>query len=269
MWGPGPQSPRQKGPRQRRLASVGTVALIVGLVLLLLFVASRYNPTPHSPSGTSVKATTGFTSSTARVSVVNRGFTQSGGQAGNSISYGVVLQNDDSTLTAVAVKIRETFVDSRGRSVATDSQTLTGLPPGSRFYVGGDVVSNVSVQVSKFTVAVKVGGSVVTSRLLIPPVTSVSLVKSQFNEDVEGAFRNPYKVQLPSDATIFLVYTNSDGQIVGGDSESTGATVQPGAIVSFSDTLLSVTPSIGATVEASIDPDGYPTPGSGEIHWTS
>ena len=110
----------------------------------------------------------GSASATAQVSVVKTGFTQSGGQAGNSISYGFILQNQNSILTAVAVKVSETFLDSGGRSVATDSQTLTGLPPGSRFYVGGNTVSNVSLQVSKFEVTVTVGGSIVTDQLLIP-----------------------------------------------------------------------------------------------------
>jgi len=250
-------------PQRHRVRSFLIFAVL--LVLTLAIAGNIPSLRPHASSQSTVAGQT----SAAHVVAAAKGFIQSGGQAGNSISYGVILQNHSSTLTAVAVKVSEAFLDSRGRSVATDSQTLTGIPPGGRFYVGGDTVSNVSLQVSKFEVAVTVGGSITTSQLLIPPVTSVAFVKDGFFTNAVGSFRNPYRVPLPSDATIFLVYTNSAGRIVGGDSESTGATVQPGATVAFSDNNLSITPNAGTTVEASIDPDGYPTPGSGNIRWTS
>lgn len=265
--------------RGDRLALAGTIVGVLGLALLALVVVQDRNhrATTSAPPASVVKSSTAKpvasagtapTPTSAQVSALASGFTQTGGKAGNSISYGVVLQNRSTTLTAVAVKVSETFLDSHGRSVATDSQTLTGIPAGSRFYVGGGTVSNVSLQVSKFEVAVKVSGSIATSQLLIPPATDVAFVKDDFLTKVVGSLRNPYKVQLPSDATIFLVYTNSAGRIVGGDSEPTGATIQPGATVSFSDNLISIRPSVGTTVEASVDPDGYPTPGSGHIQWT-
>ena len=100
-------------------------------------------------------------------------------------------------------------------------------------------------------------------------MTHVSFVQNGFFQSVVGSFRNPYQAQLPADATILLVYTDPAGRIIGGDSESTGATVQPGATISFSDRLLSIAPGTEATVQASIDPDGYPIPGSGNIHWTN
>jgi hypothetical protein len=134
--------------------------------------------------------------------------------------------------------------------------------------VGGDTVSNVSLQVSRFEVAVKVGGSIADT-VLIPPTSAVVFAKDGIFTKVVGNLRNPYKVALPSDATVFLIYTDAEGQIVGGDSEPTGAAVQPGQSVAFSDNLISITPKAGTTVSASIDPDGYPTPGTGDIRWPS
>jgi len=251
-------------------ALAGTLIGVLGLALLVLgIVQDRHHPT--TPPTTPVAATGTSTTpadTAANVAVVFSGFSQTGGSAGNSISYGIVLENRSHTYTAVAVKVTETFLDSHGRSLATDTQTLSGIPAGARFDVGGNTVSNVSLQVSKFNVAVKVGGSI-TGSVLIPPTSDVVFAKDGIFTKVVGNLHNPYRVALPSDATVFLVYTSASGQIVGGDSEPTGAAVQPGRSVAFSDNLISITPKIGTTVAASIDPDGYPIPGSGDIRWPS
>lgn len=209
--------------------------------------------------------TSGPASTSAHVNVVASGFTQNADNAGGLISYGLILRNESSSLTAVDIKVTTTFLDALDRSVGTDDQTITGIPPAGKFDVGGSIAPNVSLTVARLHVAVKVGGST-TERLVLPSVTNVT---TRFLSSVEGSLRNPYTRLLPSDATIYIVYLNAQGQIVGGDNESTGAAVRPGATVAFRDTLPSVTISKTTTAQASVDPDGFPVPGSGTIRWTS
>ena len=235
-------------------------------VLVVLYLIS----TPTTPSHLAPTASTSSSSvAIARpvtVSVVKSGFTQS---AGNLISYGLILRNNNSSLTALDVKVTTTFLDSLGRSVGTDDQTITGIPPTGNFNIGGSIAPNVSLTVAKLRVAVKVGGST-AEQLILPLATNVTATTRDFSDSVIGNLRNPYSRLLPSDATIYIVYLNTQGQIVGGDNESTGAAVNPGATVAFSDTLLSMmTISKTTIVRASVDPYGFPVPGSGKIQWTS
>lgn len=202
------------------------------------------------------------------VSVMKSGFTQNTNDVGDLISYGLILRNSNSSLSALDVKVTTTFLDSLGRSVGTDNQTITGIPPAGTFNVGGSIAPNISLTVARLRVSVKVGGST-AGPLALPIVTNViAKTGDSIFSSVAGSLRNPYTRLLPSDATIYIVYLNAQGQIVGGDNEPTGAAVSPGATVAFSDTLLSTSINPTTIVRASVDPDGFPVPGSGTIQWT-
>ena len=58
---------------------------------------------------------------------------------------------------------------------------------------------------------------------------------------------------MPQDAEIYAVYFDANGNIIGGDSESAGASVQPGATVGFTFPYLAGTV---ASAQVSIDPCG-------------
>lgn len=259
------------------IAIAGVVIGFLGLLLVIPGIigaahhssgrsASPSLPASHTP--TTGPPPTPATAS-AHVSVVASGFTQNAANSGGLISYGLILRNENSSLTALDIKVTTTFLDSLGRSVGTDEQTITGIPPAGSFDVGGSIAPNVSLTVAHLQVEVKVGGST-TQRLVLPAVTDVTATTGNFGiGSIVGSLRNPYTRLLPSDATIYIVYLNAEGQIVGGDNEPTGAAVRPGATVAFRDTLPSVTISNTTTVRASVDPDGFPVPGSGTIRWRS
>ncbi len=246
-----------------------TLKWIGGALLVLIVLAALGNALPKSPSSPTTSNSSVVVAKPVVVSVVKSGFTQNTENAGDLISYGLILRNNNSTLTALDVKVTTTFLDSLGRSVGTDDQTITGIPPAGNFNVGGSIAPNISLTVARLRVAVKVGGST-TVRLVLPLVTNVT-AKPQIPgiSSVTGSLRNLYPRLLPSDATIYIVYMNAHGRVMGGDNEPTGAAVSPGATVSFSDTLLSKTISKTTIVRASVDPDGYPVPGSGTIRWTT
>jgi hypothetical protein len=276
MWTPGPDrdSPlsqsapghqSQKGdltPRRRFLKKLGGGLLI----LIILAAIGNFIPKSHSQP-----ITPNSSVSNARpviVTVVKSGFTQSTNSV-DLISYGLVLRNESLSRAALDVKVTTTLEDSLGRSVGTSDVTITGIARAGMFDVGGSIAPNISLRVSRLHVTIKVGGST-TEQLVLPPVSNVTIKIRQFgNGSVAGSFRNPYSKFLPSDATIFIVYMNAQGQILGGDSEQTGAAVSPGATVAFSDSILSMTLHKTTIVHASVDPDGFPTPGSGIIRWTT
>jgi len=221
------------------------------------------------------RATCGKTTSAARSFVVeapvlkanvvatNSGFTQNtDSSTGALISYGVVLNNSASNVDALNVAVTVAFTDTNGDSVSTQTTTLTGIPAGGTFYLGGLTSSNVSLTVASMKVSVTVG-STQAHRLTLPPVSGLSLQTDEFDDgNVTGTFSNPYAKPIPSNGQIYVVYLNSQGAVIGGASESAGASVEPGGSVAFgldglSDIYSSFVP-VGdvATIQGSIDPCG-------------
>jgi hypothetical protein len=199
----------------------------------------------------------------AQVVVAANGFTQSTYSSSSEtfISYGVVLQNKSVDVDALGVTVTVAFVDTLGRSVTSDETTVTGIPAGSDFYLGGLASSNVSLTVASMNVTISITSSQ-AHRLVLPPVSGMSLQTDGFgDESVSGTFTNPYQAPIPSFANIYVVYIGPQGNVVGGDSETAGAAVQPGQSVAFgfssdsSDINTSfVQPSSVSTVQSSVDP---------------
>lgn len=259
----------------RTPAIIGLVTGLLGLAVLAIAGAglvATYETANGSARGAihhiaihRVAAPAHAGSGAAQVSVKATGYTQSANGAGDLISYGVILHNQSSSAAALHVRLTVTLLDSRGRSLTSGTSTITGIPAGADFYVGGGAVTNVSLRVSSLRTAVKVGSST-SHQFTLPPVARTSVKPGSPGIDsVTGEFRNPYRKQIPSSATIYLVYLNSQGKVVGGDRELSGAVVQPGRTVSFNDQLTSLSFVKAARAEASVDPCsllGMPSPGN-------
>ena len=70
----------------------------------------------------------------ANVVVANSGFTQSNySDSEPFISYGVALNNKTTNVDALSVVVAVSFTDTLGRSVSTQTTTLTGIPAGGTF----------------------------------------------------------------------------------------------------------------------------------------
>jgi hypothetical protein len=201
----------------------------------------------------------------ANVAVVSDGFTQSNYSigAGTFISYGAVLHDSTSNVDALNVAVTASFTDTLGRSVDSETTTLTGIPAGSTFYLGGLASSNVSLTVASMNVSVTVG-STQAHRLALPPVSGVGVQTDDLgDESVSGTFDNPYAKAIPSTAQIYVVYFNAERAVIGGASEDSGASVEPGGSVAFGFPWFStdindsfVPPSDVATIDGSVDPCG-------------
>jgi len=199
----------------------------------------------------------------AQVAVAASGFTQSTYPSNSEtfISYGVVLQNDSIIGDALGVTVNVAFVDTLGRSVTSDTTTLTGVPAASKFYLAGLATSNVSLTVASMKVTVTVA-STQKHRLVLPPVSGLSLqADNPGYESVNGVLTNPYQSPMSPAATVYIVYFGPQGNVVGGVSETTGAGVQSGQSVAFGFSDFSsdidpnsIQPSNVSTAQSSVDP---------------
>ena len=186
------------------------------------------------------------------VTVVESGFSQETSSSATNIHFGVELRDKSQILNALGVAVTATFVDKYGRSGATDSATLTAIPATKTFYYAGYAYSNVSLVVTGMHLSVVTTDTRPTV-VALPPVNGVEIAATALGENnITGRFRNPYAKIIPSDATIYVVFLNATGHIVGGTLEPSGASVEPGATVSFSVSEYPPPPIAGA--RAWVDP---------------
>jgi hypothetical protein len=191
------------------------------------------------------------------MNVAASGFSQiKGFSTASEITYGVILE-DRSSRAAINVKLSVVFKDTSGRAVAMDTKTITGIPAGGRFYVGGYVESNVTLQTLTSYVTATASSS--TASFVLPTASGTTVKPNPQSPGfgaILGNFNNPYRQPMSQeDTTIYLVYLNSRGTIIGGTLEQAGAAVEPGATVGYSvpDAILSNV----AAVDASIDPCSF------------
>lgn len=247
-------------------ATVGGLGLLLLMVGIIGAVATPSRSTPKVPATASHQVAP----ARAEVRVFASGFTQDTSGASSVISYGIILENTSPHVAALHIQVAIALVDAQGRSVASATTAITGIPAGGRFYVGGMAAPNVSLTVAKLDASVTVG-SATTRRPVLPSVSNLSLAAYSVAPgipvpgygNIGGDITNPYSVPLASDATIYVVYLNPQGQVVGGASEEAGAQVQPGATVAFSQPDVEI--GKATTLEASVDPCvafGFSMPGN-------
>lgn len=171
------------------------------------------------------------------------------------VDYGVELVNRSPNVAAIGVTLTATIRDAADRSVATDTRTLAVIPAASTFYASGLFLFNVSLTVSSLSVSVNVEKGL-NRRVVIPPTTHLLLTRDPSGDTstLTGEIANPYPAALPDDATVYVVYYDSNSTVIGGDSVTTGAQVQPGATVSFT---VPYVPANVAAIGASVDPCGF------------
>lgn len=139
-------------PPQRHRLRRFIIVVVVLVVLALVGDLNHSNITGQTPPAQGISTSASATTS-GHVIVVASDFTQNVDNAGDLISYGIILRNENSSVAAIDVKVTTTFVDSLSRSVGTDDQTITGIPPAGRFNVGGSIAPNVSLTVARLHVS--------------------------------------------------------------------------------------------------------------------
>ena len=192
----------------------------------------------------------------AQIAVIKSGFSTETFGSSTFLHCGVQLHNTSTVSDARKLTITVTFVDTQGRSLKSDEIDLSAIPAGQTFYASCLTIANVTLSVASVQVNVKVGSSVAAKKTQLPVVSGVQLTADAFGgtQTLTGSLTNSYSQAMPEDAEIYAVYFDSSGNIVGGDSKSAGASVQPGATVSFSFPFLA---PVIASAQVSVDPCGF------------
>jgi hypothetical protein len=187
--------------------------------------------------------------------VVTKSGLMLGGAGSDYAEYGLVLRNRSRTTDALAVTVKVQGLDGRGRAFTSGDVTITVIPAGTSFVLGGSLVWNVSIDLKRIAAVVRVGKTVPKGRKL-PPVKRIGLAS---NGDVTGLLTNPYRKPLPSSATIYGVFLDSAGRIVASAGETTDATIAPGQTVPFDlfGNLSATARMAVASALVTVDPCGY------------
>jgi hypothetical protein len=190
------------------------------------------------------------------IMVAGDGFTQD--KDSGCTTYGLGLSNRSAVVDAVDVTVTEGFQDAGGRSVATDSQDLGGIPASGTFYIGGETCSNVSLTVASFEIGVKVRRTQ-PKRYVMSPVSGLYVTGgTDYIDGVGGQLTNPYSTPIPDTATIYVVLHDLSGQIIGGSADRSGAAVAPHKTVGFSIGVGFAFPDLPpaqiGVIQASVDP---------------
>lgn len=172
-----------------------------------------------------IKSSNAATHATAHVVVTKEGLSNGPGFLG----YGLVLKNTGSA-DAVNVTISVTL-NSKTSAIADDgglpdNQAIWRIPAHSTFYVGGLLDPAFNVKPTGVAVKLHVGGSA-TQHFPIPSITDVHVPRYLGGcsvDQVTAKLYNPYGRPIdPIGSTLFVVYFNRQGDIVGGDSPETAS----------------------------------------------
>ena len=182
-------------------------ASALGMAALLTLAWAQAQPASATRSGG------------ARIVVRKAGFTGT-----TSVTYGVVLSNP-SALDAYGVLVTVKIVDEYGLPVATQRSTVTVIPAGARFVLGGEAeLSEPADSGTRIRVSAR-ARSWTHARVALAAVTHRRVAKDPGSGNwlVSGVFTNPYRRALQQyDAAACAVVFAKSGRPLGGACEEIG-----------------------------------------------
>lgn len=193
------------------------------------------------------------TDKTAMVVVTKSGLNL-GGQGSDYAEYGIVLRNRSTSVDALNVTVTVKALDSHGRVFTADDKVVTLIPAATNFVIDGQLIWGVSINLARIKTVVSVGKTAPRGRSL-PRVTHVAL---NAYGNITASLTNTYKRPLPDSATIYGVFLDTKGRVVGAGDQTTDAILQPGETVSVD--LFGNVPGAKrgtvASAQLSVDPCG-------------
>jgi hypothetical protein len=188
------------------------------------------------------------------VAITKSAFQQDTGGTGTSINCELEIANSSPSVDALDVQVKVSFVDSLGRSVADDTVNLTGIPAGQTMYATCGTFSNVSLQIASLQTVITVGRTQ-PKEMTLPLVSALTITQDPYGlfASLAGRLTNPYPRPMGDEAQITALYEDASGNLIGGDSEMAGASVEPQATVSFG---FGYIPVDTASALVSVDPCG-------------
>jgi hypothetical protein len=194
------------------------------------------------------------------VIVQKQGFSTTTSAAGRTfVTYGLVLVNRSRRFAARGVVTSVTLEDASGSPVASERRTLTAIPAGGTFYVGGETDTTVPAStIARLQVRIKVKSNQ-RQRMALPRVTHTSVTKDQAEGwRVSGVMTNPYKRPINGyDGAACAVVFDAHRIVLGGYCEDTGQATQTDQVAPAA--------TVGVEISLSDFPDVTAQTASGRI----
>jgi hypothetical protein len=154
----------------------------------------------------------------AKLSVGKRGYSQRPTFSGSNVSYGLELTNERKNLDAVNVSVLVNFVDDTNRVLGSAIRTVSRVPAGSTYYVGGQRPIPTQTPVARLEVVLTSATSAEKQAGLTPLISDVVIVpdtREPFVAAVRGQLLNQNPIEMRS-ADLGIVVLNAAGDIIGG-----------------------------------------------------
>jgi hypothetical protein len=166
-----------------------------------------------------------------KLSVDKRGYSQRPTLTGSNVSYGLALRNERQKQDVVNVSVLVNFVDSTNRVLGSAIRTVSRVPAGSTYYVGGQSPIPTQTAVARLEIVLTSVASAERQAGLTPLISDVIIVpdsREPYVASVQGQLLNRDTSALRS-ADLGIVVLNAAGDIVGGGSTYASGPVSYGA----------------------------------------
>ncbi len=183
----------------------------------------------------------------ARIVVVKDGYSVKQNQfGGGSVSYGVILQNTSKGQDALQVYTLVNFVGPDDKLVGSATTTLSGIPAGQQFGLGGDLAFMGGVPpISRLEIVVQIGKRQ-PHALKMATISNIYLEPSIFEPAwlgaVDGEVSNPETALVLENTALSTVVFDAAGNVIGGGTGWAPSSLPPGAREFFKITMGSDVP---------------------------
>jgi hypothetical protein len=172
-----------------------------------------------------------------RIDVVKKGFsTRPLSSVGTTVTYGLLLHNASPRRDALDVYVLVNFVGPENRLIGSASTNVPMVAAGSDYALGADASFQGAAPIQRLEVVIRIGRTG-PHTVHVPAVSNVFLERS-FSDPgwvgaVDGELTNDQSPLILQYASLSAVLLDAGGNIVGGATGFTFATLPPGGRVFF------------------------------------
>ena len=170
-----------------------------------------------------------------KVVVDRQGFTQRPARfgTGSTLSYGLILHDTSATEDAQNVYVIVNMVAADGELIGSKSQTIKLVPAGGTYDLGDFMALRTQVPAVKLEITVRVGAHEPKQSHLMPDFANVKIFGSTYDPgwvgEVDGEIVNNVSGKTLQSATLSVIVFDAAGNIIGGGTAYTFASVPSGS----------------------------------------
>lgn len=195
-----------------------------------------------------------------QVVVDKQGFTQRPDAygAGSLLSYGLMLRNTSATEDAESVYVLVNMVGPTGALVGSASRTVKLVGAAGTYAYGDSAPLRVQTPVTRLEITIRVGAHEPKTTHPEPSFANVRILPSQFDigwvGEVDGEVVNATPRQTLVNASLSIVVLDASGNVIGGGSGMSAASIPSGSrfvfIATSGFTALAVDKAASAAISA-------------------